>query len=149
MRRTLVDYQKQFGIKRIDFSKIQPTGIEEQYENEQLRCPYCKGVIYYDSEEIDTILHGTSWWCPNCEKNFYVTAEVTVNTTCTPMPDAVIDWRRHIENTYSHIDELERRGFDFPDYQHGFVEWEIYWEFAKPLFENERIEDDQMGKDRP
>lgn len=134
----LAEYQKRFGIRRIDFSKVHRTNIEEQYGNGDLICPYCQERIEYESEETDTIIRGTAWQCPECGKWFYVDAEVTVNTTCYPMEDAVINNRRYIERSYEHIDECEKKGMIFPERQYGFIEWEMYYEWAKPLFENAR-----------
>ena len=132
----LSEYQKRFGIKRIDFSKVHETDIEEEYGDDILICPYCHEKIEYESEDTDTIIRGTKWQCPNCEKWFYVDAEVTVNTTCVPIEDAVIDHRRYIEASYEHIDLCEERGMIFPDHRYGFVEWTTYEDWARPLFEN-------------
>lgn len=132
----LAEYQKRFGIKRIDFSKVHRTNLEEQYGEDDLICPYCQTRIEYEAEYTDDVIRGTAWRCPECNKWFYVDAEVTVNTTCYPMEDAAIDHRRYIEHSYEHIDECEKKGMDFPEKQYGFVEWKTYCRWAKPLFEN-------------
>ena len=132
----LEEYQKRFGIKRIDFNKVHRTDLEEQYADDEMICPYCEYKIQYEAEDTDAVIRGTAWECPECGKWFYVDAEVTVNTTCTPMEDAVIDHRRYIESSYDHIDQCEARGMDFPEKQYGFVEWETYYKWAKPLFRN-------------
>ena len=137
----LAEYQRKYGIKRIDFADIEPSGLDEQYADDKLICPYCGSEIEYESEDTDIILRGTEWQCVECEKWFYVDADVTVNTTCTPMEDAVRYNRRYIEDAYRHIDECEKKGMEFPDRRYGFVEWETYQKWAKPLFENqERME---------
>ena len=35
------------------------------------------------------------------------------------------------------MDERDEKGVDFSGKKYGIVEWEIYNEFARPLFENE------------
>ena len=134
----LAEYQGRFGIKRIDFEKVHRTDLDETYANDKLICPYCGCEIEYEAEDTDTVIRGTSWQCPDCDKWFYVDAEVTVNTTCTPMEDAVIDHRLYIERNYDHIDECEKRGMNFPEKQYGFIEWETYYNWARPLFENQQ-----------
>lgn len=125
------------GIKRIDFSKIKRDGeAEEEYGSDNLICPYCKKVFEYDSEEIQDILNGEPYQCPDCYKWFYVEAEMSLETTCTPMEDAVMRHRRHIEETYAHMDECDKRGLDFSKNVYQTVEWSVYREFAEPLFEN-------------
>ena len=132
----LKEYQRLFGIKRIDFGKIHRTNLEEECASDEIICPYCKCKIQYEAEETDEIIRGTAWKCPECEKWFYVSAEVTVDTTSVPMEDAVIDHRKYIERSYSHIDECEAHGMNFPTKACGFVEYEVYQKWAKPLFEN-------------
>ena len=83
----LKQFREKFGIKRIDFSKIRKTDLEEQYESDRLRCPYCETVIELYTEDYDDVLKGTSIQCPECEKWFYATGEVSIETTCTPMED--------------------------------------------------------------
>lgn len=132
----LAEYQKKFGIKRIDFDKVHRTNLEEQYADDELICPYCESKIQYEAEDTGEVIRGTAWECPNCGKWFYVDAEVAINTTSYPMEDAVINNRRYIERSYEHIDECEAHGMDFPEKSIGFVEWEIYQQWAKPLFKN-------------
>jgi hypothetical protein len=141
----LSEFQKRFGIKRIDFSKVKPSRMEEQWESDKLKCPYCLEEIEYESEEIDAILKGEPYQCPECEKWFYAEGEVTIDTTCYPMEDAVIRHRRHIESTYDHMDKCEAGGVDWPDNRYGIVEWEVYNEYARPLFENEEKEEHHEG----
>lgn len=136
----LTEYQKKFGIKRIDFDEVHRTDLEEQYAGDELICPYCECRIQYEAEDTDEIIRGTAWECPDCGKWFYVDAYITVNTTSYPIEDAVIDNRRHIENSYKYIDECEAHGMDFPEKAFGFVEWETYQQWAKPLFENQEGE---------
>ena len=137
----LAEFQKKFGIRRIDFDRVHRTDLDEEYGDDKLVCPYCGEEIEYESEDIDDVLHGTSWMRPACEKWFYAEGEATINVTCTPMEDAVIDNRRHIESTYRYIDECEKRGMNFPDNLYGNAEWEVYNKFAQPLFENMKQED--------
>ena len=49
----------------------------------------------------------------------------------------MIDHRRYIERSYEHIDECEAHGMEFPEKTFGFVEWETYQKWAKPLFKNQ------------
>lgn len=137
----LSEYQKLYGIKRIDFDKVHRTDIDEEYGDDKLICPYCKHEFEYESEDTGDILNGTSWQCPECEKWFYAEGEASITVTCTPMEDAVIDHKRHIERSYEHIDQCEEAGMKFPKQRYGFVEWEVYQEFAYPLFENEEMEE--------
>lgn len=133
----LAEYQDLFGIKRIDFNKVHRTNLNEQYADDEIICPYCESKIWYEAEDTDEIIRGITWECPDCGKWFYVDAEVTVNTTSYPMEDAVIDNRRYIERSYEHIDECEAHNMEFPKKTYGFVEWETYQKWAKPLFKNQ------------
>ena len=58
---TLKEYQKMHGIKRIDFSKVELSGLPEQESIDELVCPYCESTFDYESEYIDDILGGTKW----------------------------------------------------------------------------------------
>lgn len=142
----LSEFQKKYGIKRIDFSKVKPSGCETEYDTDKLVCPYCGEKINYESEEIDDILKGESYQCPQCEKWFYASGEISVDTTCTPMEDAVLEHQYHIEGTYQHMDECDKIGCEW-DNPHGVVEWETYKKFAEPLFKNMRI--DKEERERP
>ena len=133
---TLQEFQKLHGIKRINFDKVHPTDLEEQLGSDNLICPYCENKIEYDAEQIEDILHGTSYQCPYCEKWFYAEGEMEINTWCKPMEDAVIDNRRYIEQMYAHMDMCSEKGLLFPENRYGNVEWEKYYEYAMPLFEN-------------
>ena len=132
----LKQWQEKFGVKRIDFTKIQPSGKAEQMADDKLICPYCENEIEYECEETDDIIKGTTYQCPHCEKWFYASADITVNTYSTPMEDAVLQSRRYIEETYKHVDSCEALGIDWEDKQYGYVEWSVYADYAKPLFEN-------------
>lgn len=138
----LQEVREKHGIKRIDFSKIKrDEEAEEEYGSDKLICPYCKKEIEYNGEEINDIINGESYQCPFCDKWFYAEGEISLNTTCTPMEDAVINHRNHIEGTYKHMDECDEKGLDFSKNIYRTVEWDVYREFARPLFEN--MEDDK------
>ena len=142
----LSEFQKKYGIKRIDFGKVKPSEHETEYDTDRLICPYCGEVIEYGDEEIDDILRGESYQCPECEKRFYASGEVSIDTTCTPMEDAVLENQNHIEGMYHYMDECDKKGCQW-DGRYGVVEWETYKEFAEPLFENMRIDAEaQNGK---
>ena len=140
----LAEYQKKYGIKRIDFSKVERTELDEQYGTDRAICPYCELEFEYEAEDIDDILGGMVMQCPQCEKNFYIEGELTVDTTCKPMEDAVLDNRRYIEAEYDHGDKCEAKGMEWPEKQIGMVEWETYAKWARPLFEN--MEKDEEGE---
>ena len=133
----LSQFREKHCIKRIDFSKVKRSGLEDQCETDALRCPYCKALIELCTDDYDEVLRGSSMQCPTCDKWFYATAEISIETTCIPISDAVIDNKRHIETTYQYMDECDEKGVDFSGKKYGIVEWEIYKEFARPLFENE------------
>ena len=138
----LQEVREKHGIKRIDFSKVKRHEEDmEECGSDKLICPYCKKEIEYDGEEIQDILNGESYQCPFCDKWFYAEAEISLNTTCTPMEDAVINHRRHIEGSYRHMDECDEKGLDFSENIYRTVEWDVYREFARPLFEN--MEDEE------
>jgi len=134
----LSEFQKKYGIKRIDFNKVKPSGHETEYGTDRLICPYCGSDIEYEAEETDSILCGEPYQCPECEKWFYASGEVSIDTTCTPIEDKVLDrfTREYIQDTYKHMDECAKLGcqWDVPPY--GVVEWEVYKDYAEPLFEN-------------
>ena len=137
---TLAEFKKRFGIKRIDFSKVERSDLEEQCGSDKLICPYCEGEIEYESEEIDSIIRGEAYQCPHCDKWFYAEGEVSIDTWCTPMADKVLDSRKHIERAYQHMDECEKGGVEFNENRYGNVEWETYYAYALPLIENGEME---------
>lgn len=143
----LSEFQKKHSIKRIDFSKVKPSGRETEYDTDKLVCPYCGEEIEYESEEIDDILKGESYQCPECEKWFYASGEVSIDTVCTPMEDAVLERRFYIEDTYQYMDECVKKGLDLPERRCGIAEWETYAAYARPLLENMKIDKEaQHGK---
>ena len=133
----LKEFQKKYGIRRIDFSKIKPTNLDSEYAEDELICPYCKNTVHYDSEDVNDILVGTPYQCPHCEKRFHAEGETTIKTTCTPIEDKVLDdfTRKYIEDTYSYMDECDSKGCEW-DNPYGCVEYELYKKYAEPLFEN-------------
>lgn len=135
----LEDFQKKYGIRRIDFNKVKPTNLNPEYAEDALICPYCKNTVHYDSEDINDILDGTPYQCPHCEKRFYAEGELIVNTTCTPIEDKVLDvfTQKCIEDTYTYMDECDSKGCE-RDNPYGCVEYELYKQYAEPLFENEK-----------
>lgn len=137
---TLTEFRKLYGIKRIDFDKIEPTGLDTQYDSDRLVCPYCEAKIDYDSEEIDSILKGEPYRCPACEKWFYAEGEISVDTSCYPMADKVLEHKRYIVSIYDHLDKCEKVGVDFDTNRYGNVEWETYYKYAKSLLENGEME---------
>lgn len=146
MRMNLKEYQEKHGIKRIDFNKFSRNGLSECGDDE-LICPYCQHNFEFESEDIESIMNGISYQCPKCEKYFYVTGEMSINTYCSSMEDAVIENEKYIMSCYKHIDELEERGFNFVmGGLYGFLEWEVYKDYAKPLFENQEMKRKE-GKD--
>ena len=36
----LKEFQKKYGIRRIDFEEVEPTDYEKQYAEDKLVCPY-------------------------------------------------------------------------------------------------------------
>lgn len=133
----LKEFQKKYGIRRIDFDEVEPTDYEEQYAEDKLICPYCNIKIEYDAEDINDILGGTPYQCPNCEKWFYADGEISIDTTCTPMEDKALDGsiKKYIEDTYSYMDKCDSKGCEW-DNPYGCVEYELYKQYAEPLFEN-------------
>jgi hypothetical protein len=132
----LEQFHEKFGIKRIDFSKVKKSNIEKQYGEDELICPYCEATIDFESEDIARILEGEAHQCPHCDKWFYAEGEVRIDTTCIPMDQAVMEHRISIEQSYSHIDKCIECGLRFDDNRYGNVEWETYYNYAKPYFEN-------------
>jgi len=135
----LEEFMKECGIKRIDFDAIEPTGLEEEYGTDELICPYCGTHVQYEGEETDEIIRGTVYQCPECERHFNVEAEVSINTTCKPLEDYLLEpWvRRNIEGRYAHDDECDSKGMDWDaDKKYSYIEWQTYKEYAEPLFEN-------------
>lgn len=140
----LKQFQEKFGIKRIDFSEIKKTGLERRYGTDELICPYCGTKNALESEHYDDVLHGTAWQCWNCDKYFYVTADVSIDTYCEPLEDAIKDtWiEREIRNTYDHCDKCEEAGLKYPENNpYGFVEWHTFKDYAEPLFSNMKTPD--------
>lgn len=142
----LKQWQDKFGVKRIDFSKIKCKGLKTQYESDKMICPYCGTINEFESGDSKEVINGTVWRCCECERNFYVSGDVTINTYARPLEDTIAKtWiGRYIQSMYDHVDKCEKNGMDFPDRRYGFVEWEIYYNYAKPLFENmERDENER------
>lgn len=131
----LKEFQKKYHIRRIDFSKISPTNLTKEYAEDALICPYCKNSMQYDSEDVNGILVGAPIKCQNCGKWFYAEGEIVVNTTCTPIEDKVIEYRKYIERDYRHMDECDEKGCEW-DTPYGVVEYGIYKEYVETLFEN-------------
>lgn len=140
---TLKQFQDKYGIRRIDFSKVHEVDKEGTYGSDKLICPYCGAENEYEAEETDEILNGTPWQCYECEKWFYAEGEVSIDTACTPIENKVLERhiRRHIEGAYAHMDKCADadRTWDKP---RDTVEWEIYKQYAEPLFENMEGEDE-------
>lgn len=133
----LQEVREKHGIKRIDFSKVHRSKEDlDEYGTDRLICPYCKEEIEYEAEEIQDILKGEPYQCPECEKWFYAEAEMSLLTTCTPMEDKVIDQRQNIEGTYEHMDKCDAAGCDFSESIYKTVEWSVFTKYARPLFEN-------------
>lgn len=131
----LAELREKYGIKRIDFNKVQKTGFDETYNDDKLECPYCKYVFDFEGEETGDILKGEPYQCPECEKWFYTEGEMYITTTCTPIEDYVLCQKSHIETAYKHLDKCEEKGADYGS-PYGCEEWDIYKEYARPLFEN-------------
>ena len=60
---------------------------------------------------------------------------MSIDTTCTPIEDKVIERRNHIESDYQYMDGCDEKGCEW-DNPWGVVEYETYKEYAEPLFEN-------------
>ena len=95
----------------------------------------------YEGEETEEIIKGTSIQCCNCDKWFYAEGEVTIDTTCTPIEDKVLEpWvKRNIEQSYEHMDICDEKGCEW-DSPFGVVEYETYKQYAEPLFKNMEID---------
>lgn len=133
----LKEFQEKWGIKRINFDKIDiDEDLDEEFGSDSLVCPYCGYEYNYESEDIDDVLKGSAFQCPECEMWFYAEGEATINTYCKPMEQAVLDNKRNIQDTYDHVDKCEELGTEWGD-RYGNVEWETYKAYARPLFENE------------
>ncbi|MGN0415351.1 MAG: hypothetical protein ACI4FX_07655 [Agathobacter sp.] len=133
----LIDFQNKFHIRRINFADVSPApdDASETCASDKLICPYCGAEIEYDSEDVDGILDGTPWQCIECDKYFYAEGEVGIDTICTPMEDKVLEKQRYIESIYDHMDRCAQGGVEFDD-PHGVLEYEIYKDYAEPLFAN-------------
>lgn len=142
MNMTLKEMQEKYNIKRINFDEVKKSECGEEYGYDALVCPYCGYEFNYESEDIDEILGGTTYECPECEKNFFVEGEQEIKCYCKPMEDAVLENRRYIEDDYKHMDECAERGVTWES-PLGTVEWEVFRKYARPLFENmEKEEND-------
>ena len=147
MTGNLAKFQKKYGIKRIDFEDIEPTGLDEEYAEDRFVCPYCHTEMEYESEDTEEVLKGMTVECIECGKNFRVEGEVTINTTCTPLEDYVLQgWcRRHIESMYQHDDECNEKGLQWDlNNRYGVIEWEVWKEYAEPLIHNKEMDDEDM-----
>ena len=136
----LKEFQEKYHIRRIDFNQIKPTENDVEYGSDKLICPYCKAVNEYEAEETEEIIKGTPIQCCDCDKWFYAEGEVTIDTTCTPIEDKVLEpWvKRNIEQNYEHMDTCDEKGCEW-DSPFGVVEYETYKQYAEPLFENMEI----------
>ena len=137
----LKEFQEKYHIRRIDFNQIKPTDNDIEYGSDKLICPYCKAVNEYEGEETEEIIKGTSIQCCDCDKWFYAEGEVTIDTTCTPIEDKVLEpWvKRNIEQNYEHMDTCDEKGCEL-DSPFGVVEYETYKQYAEPLFKNMEID---------
>lgn len=137
----LKEFQEKYHIRRIDFNQIKPTENDVEYGSDKLICPYCKAVNEYEGEETEEIIKGTSIQCCDCNKWFYAEGEVTIDTTCTPIEDKVLEpWvKRNIEQSYEHMDTCDEKGCEW-DSPFGIVEYETYKQYAEPLFKNMEID---------
>lgn len=131
----LPEFQKKYGIKRIDFGKVHKGEGTEETGSDEIVCPYCGSSWGIEAEDIDECLKGMTVQCGFCDKNFRVEGEVTISTTCIPMEDAVLENRKYIESSYKHMDECAKAGCEWNN-AFGVVEWEVYKNYARPLFEN-------------
>ena len=137
----LKEFQEKYHIRRIDFNQIKPTENDVEYGSDKLICPYCKAVNEYEAEETEEIIKGTSIQCCDCDKWFYAEGEVTIDTTCTPIEDKVLEpWvKRSIEQSYEHMDTCDEKGCEW-DSPFGVVEYETYKQYAEPLLKNMEID---------
>ena len=137
----LKEFQEKYHIRRIDFNQIKPTENDVEYGNDKLICPYCKAVNEYEGEETEEIIKGTPIQCCDCDKWFYAEGEVTIDTTCTPIEDKVLEpWvKRNIEQSYEHMDTCDEKGCEWGS-PFGVVEYETYKQYAEPLFKNMEID---------
>ena len=135
----LKEFQNKYHIRRIEFDNVKPVDEIEEYGTDQLICPYCGAVNEYEAESIDEIVRGTPWQCRECEKWFCAEGEFSMETTCTPIENKVLEpfARGSIERAYKHMDECAECGCEWES-PFGVVEFTTYKEFAEPLFENER-----------
>lgn len=137
----LRDYQKKYGISRIDFSKVKPVDKEKTYSTNEMICPYCGGTSDLADIDIDSITQGMPVYCGWCEKNFYVEAELSLNTICSPIENEILERKDSIMANYRHLDVCDAHNVDFDEkIKRGNIEWDIYHEFTKPLLENAGIE---------
>lgn len=138
----LIDFQKKFHIRRINFADVSPApdNVSETYASDKLICPYCGAEIEFEAEDTDEILGGTPWQCIECGKYFYAQGEVSIDTTCTPMEDKVLENQKYIESMYDHMDRCAQKDTEFDDNPHGVLEYEMYKDYAEPLFANMRKE---------
>lgn len=137
----LKEFQEKYHIRRIDFNQIKPTANDVEYGSDKLICPYCKAVNEYEAEETEEIIKGIPIQCCDCDKWFYADGEVTIDTTCTPIEDKVLEpWvKRNIEQSYEHMDTCDEKGCEW-DSPFGVVEYETYKKYAEPLFKNMEID---------
>ena len=137
----LKEFQEKYHIRRIDFSKVKPTDNDIEYGSDKLICPYCKAVNEYEGDETEEIIKGTSIQCCDCDKWFYAEGEVTIDTTCTPIENKVLEpWvKRNIEQSYEHMDTCDEKGCEW-DSPFGVIEYETYKQYAEPLFKNMEID---------
>lgn len=137
----LKEMQKKFHIKRINFDKIKPSGCKKSYGTNQLVCPYCSAINEYEYEDESSLLEGTNWQCCSCGKWFYADGEISMETTCTPIEDKILEPNTQIciKLGYQHMDECEKAGTHW-DSPFGTVEYLTYKQYAEPLFENAKKE---------
>lgn len=143
MAGNLKDFMDKHGIKRIDFDAIEMSDAEEEFATDKLVCPYCGCEMELMGEEYDDVLKGTAYQCEDCEKWFYVEAEMSINTTCKPMEDYLLEpWvKRNIQGRYDHDDQCNEKGMIWDlDNKFQYIEWQTYKEYAEPLFENMKID---------
>ena len=139
---TLKEMQEKYNIKRINFDEVKKSGYYEESGCDEIVCPYCGHEFEFEAEDIDDILSGTTYECPECGMNIFVEGETSIYTHCKPMEDAVLENKRYIESDYKHMDECADKGCTWES-PIGVVEWEIFKKYARPLFENlEKDQDD-------
>lgn len=139
----LAEFQKKYGIKRIDFGDVDFGNYDTQYGSDELICPYCEETFNWEGEDTDEVIRGKTFQCPNCEKYFRVEAEVEINTTCTPIEDYIMqNWvRDSITNTYKDDDYLDDMGKEWElNKPYGYCEYNVWTNYAEPLFENIEID---------